>query len=58
MKPLSRDMRERLPETAPALFFIDIQPDQVEAFDRIVRQSPGVDRLERVHVGLKLLEML
>ena len=29
-------MRERLPEEAPAFFFIDIQPEQVNEFDKIV----------------------
>lgn len=42
---LSHQLSERLPREAPTFFFIDIQPDQAEAFDRIVAQSGG--RLER-----------
>ena len=45
---LTRQIDERLPETAPAFFFIDIQPDQVEAFDRTVAEVPGSGALRRV----------
>jgi putative ABC transport system permease protein len=38
---LSRQVAERLPAEAPTFFFIDIQPDQVEAFERAVRQAGG-----------------
>jgi putative ABC transport system permease protein len=38
----------RLPEHAPSFFFIDIQPDQVAEFDRLVRASPGVSQVARV----------
>jgi putative ABC transport system permease protein len=45
---LSRELSEALPENAPALYFIDIQPDQVETFDRLVRETPGSGELRRV----------
>ncbi|MBC7953925.1 MAG: ABC transporter permease, partial [Rhodospirillaceae bacterium] len=34
---LARQFGERMPAEAPSFFFIDIQPDQLEGFDRIVR---------------------
>ncbi len=37
-----------LPEDAPGTYFIDIQPNQTEDFDRIVREVPGVRNLRRV----------
>jgi putative ABC transport system permease protein len=45
---LSRQVQENLPEKAPGFYFIDIQPGQVEEFDRIVRQTPGTRELRRV----------
>lgn len=45
---LSRQVEERLPEDAPAFFFIDIQPDQVEEFERTAASVPGAGRLDRV----------
>lgn len=44
---VSRQISERLPEQAPAYFFIDIQPHQVERFDRLVTAIPGVSELRR-----------
>ena len=38
----------RLAEQAQALFFIDIQPDQVAAFEETVARVPGAGRLERM----------
>ena len=38
---LSRLVAERLPERAPAFFFIDIQPDQVADFEAAVTGVPG-----------------
>lgn len=35
-----------LPETAPAYFFIDIQPHQLAAFETAVRAVPGVTSLQ------------
>jgi len=37
---LSREVESRLPEEAPAFFFIDIQPDQLAGFAAIVRDIP------------------
>jgi putative ABC transport system permease protein len=45
---IARTIDERLPEHAPSFFFIDIQPDQVAEFDRLVRASPGVSQVARV----------
>ena len=45
---LERQIDERLPETAPAFFFIDIQPHQVEAFDAVVAAVPGSGAWRRV----------
>jgi putative ABC transport system permease protein len=39
---------ERLPEQAPSFFFIDIQPDQVAEFDKLVAATPGVTQVARV----------
>lgn len=39
---------ERLPESVPAFFFIDIPSGEALAFDAIVRALPGVGALERV----------
>ncbi len=44
---LHRDLAERLPEEAPAFFFIDIQRDQAEAFDRALAAVPGVGDVQR-----------
>ena len=45
---LTRALTRTLPDQAPALYFIDIQPDQVAPFDRIVRATPGVGELRRI----------
>ena len=45
---LSRQISERLPERAPAFFFLDIQPDQVVAFDKAVTEIPGTGVYKRV----------
>ncbi len=45
---LSRQVNERLPVSAPAFFFIDIQPDQVAAFDRTVTGFDGAGDYKRV----------
>ena len=45
---LNRQMRESLPANAPALYFLDIQPDQTADFDRTVRALPGLEELRRV----------
>ena len=38
---ISRQVNERLPDLAPAFFFLDIQPTQVAAFDRTVNGVEG-----------------
>jgi len=38
---LQRQVQQRLPQDAPAFFFVDIQPDQVMAFDAAVRDAGG-----------------
>ncbi|MGE0660520.1 MAG: ABC transporter permease, partial [Reyranellaceae bacterium] len=38
---LQRQVQQRLPQDAPAFFFVDIQPDQVMAFDAAVREAGG-----------------
>jgi putative ABC transport system permease protein len=38
---------DTLPDEAPAFFFLDIQPQQVAAFETSLRALPGVNRLER-----------
>ncbi len=43
-----RQVTERLPDRAPAFFFLDIQPDQVAAFDAAVTAVPGTGHLQRV----------
>jgi len=45
---LSRLVAERLPERAPAFFFIDIQPDQVADFEAAVTGVPGATRYRSV----------
>ncbi len=45
---LSAQINERLPKSAPAFFFIDIQDDQTAAFDETVRGVAGVENLRRV----------
>ena len=45
---LTRQIEGRLSEGTPAFFFVDIQPDQVAEFDRIVREVPGAGAVERV----------
>ena len=45
---LARQVQNSMPEEAPGFYFIDIQPDQVEAFDAVVRSVPGASDLQRV----------
>lgn len=45
---LAQEIQDTLPEAAPSFFFIDIQPEQADEFDRIVQQQPGAAGLERV----------
>jgi len=45
---LANTLGRTLPERAPAIYFIDIQPDQVAPFDALVRAVPGVGELRRI----------
>jgi len=44
---LTRMVEETIPVEAPAFFFLDLQPDQVEEFESRVHSLPGVSRTER-----------
>jgi putative ABC transport system permease protein len=43
---ISREIAERVPQEAPAFFFIDIQPDQATAFQAAVRDMRGVREVQ------------
>ena len=45
---VAEEIDMRLPERAPSFFFIDIQPDQVAAFDALLQGMPGVVEEGRV----------
>ena len=45
---IRNQITEQMPERAPAFFFIDIQPDQAEAFDAVLAGVPGVADVERI----------
>lgn len=45
---LTRSLTDALPEEAPAFYFIDIQPDQITDFERIVAETPGARDMRRV----------
>jgi putative ABC transport system permease protein len=45
---LKHQISERLPDRAPAFFFVDIQTDQVEAFDKAVTGINGTSGYQRV----------
>ena len=45
---LGREIRDTMPATAPSFYFIDIQPDEVADFDKLVGGFPGVSELRRV----------
>ncbi|MBI3503774.1 MAG: ABC transporter permease [Proteobacteria bacterium] len=44
----ARQLAEQLPQMAPSFFFIDIQPDQLAAFDKLVERHPGVGEVRQV----------
>ncbi len=44
----ARALQTQLPAIAPSFFFIDIQPDQLPAFDAVLREAPGVGVVQRV----------
>ncbi|WP_119677317.1 ABC transporter permease [Indioceanicola profundi] len=43
-----QEVNESIPENAPAFFFVDIQPDQLQPFSDTVLGVPGAFDLERV----------
>jgi len=45
---LRQELEQAMPARAPSFYFIDIQPDQVAAFDKLALSEPGVSDLERV----------
>jgi putative ABC transport system permease protein len=45
---LANEIDERLPERAPSFFFIDLQPNQVGDFDRLLAAMPAVTDVARV----------
>lgn len=47
---LARQVSETIPAEAPSIYFIDIQPEQVEAFEQIVENYPGAEGLSRVPI--------
>ncbi|MEE3049794.1 MAG: FtsX-like permease family protein, partial [Pseudomonadota bacterium] len=44
---LRRQVNERMPESAPGYYFIDIQPHQVDDFVKIVTETPGYVDVQR-----------
>ncbi|MBT3238749.1 MAG: ABC transporter permease [Rhodospirillaceae bacterium] len=45
---LSHQISDRIPERAPAFFFVDIQTDQLAEFEKTIRSVPGTDNLKSV----------
>jgi len=45
---ISRQVLQEIPAEAPTFYFIDLQNEQVEAFDAMVRAHPGVSAMNRV----------
>jgi putative ABC transport system permease protein len=43
-----RQLQTTLPETAPTYFFIDIQPDQLEPFLKVLNNTKGISHTETV----------
>ncbi len=43
-----RQLADQLPQMAPSFFFIDIQPDQLAAFDRLVAAEPRAGEIRQV----------
>ncbi len=44
---LAAQIRDGVPADAPSYYFIDIQPDQIDGFEALVRGLPGVAAAER-----------
>jgi putative ABC transport system permease protein len=45
---VTREIRDSLPDRAPGFYFIDIQPRQVDEFERILSAVPGVTEIRRM----------
>ena len=45
---LSRQVQDTLPQGAPAFFFVDIQPDQIEPFGQLIAGLEGTGNVESV----------
>lgn len=45
---IAQQVQSRIPDVAPSFFFIDIQAQQVDAFDAAVKGAPGFVEMERV----------
>jgi putative ABC transport system permease protein len=45
---MQHQIQEQLPSNAPSFFFIDIQNDQLQRFDAVVREQPGVEAIHEV----------
>jgi putative ABC transport system permease protein len=45
---LHAQVTERLPDEAPAFFFVDIQPDQLQDFRKLVAVTPGSGEVQTV----------
>jgi putative ABC transport system permease protein len=45
---ISREVLEQMPEKAPSFFFIDVQNDQLPAFERLIEATPGVGDFQQV----------
>jgi putative ABC transport system permease protein len=44
----ARQLADQLPHMAPSFFFIDIQPDQIDEFEKLVAAHPGVGAIRKV----------
>jgi putative ABC transport system permease protein len=47
---LSRQIDEQIPAKAPAFFFVDIQPDQADLFDKTARDAGATDIVRAVMI--------
>jgi putative ABC transport system permease protein len=45
---LSRQITETMPNKAPGFYFVDIQPHQVDKFEKVVRQASPIESINRV----------
>jgi putative ABC transport system permease protein len=45
---LTGEIMGEMPDRAPAFFFVDVQPDQIDGLEEIVTASPGVTSFNRV----------